>query len=353
MDVEAPAWRGRRVLVTGHTGFKGAWLVLWLEQLGADVTGLALAPRDPTGAWSALAPWPAVRSHEIDVRDLAAVRNVVHAAKPEVIFHLAAQAIVREGFDDPVGTYATNLGGTVNLLEAVRSQVSVQAVVVVTSDKVYENPGTNHAFTEQDRLGGTDPYSSSKACAELAVAAWRRSFLAGDVPGLTTARAGNVLGGGDRGRDRLAPDVQHALRTGSPVRLRHPDATRPWQFVLDPLRGYLLVAQHLLAGGAPPLHAVNFGPSDASGTTVRDIVERLQSLWGSGSWEKVDSTGGQEAPYLRLNTSLADRALGWRPRLDLQRALEWTVAWWRAEAGGEDLRALAVAQLREYTRLGP
>ena len=345
MEVEPTVWRDRRVLVTGHTGFKGAWLTMWLEHLGAHVTGLALPPRGEHGAWLAMGPWPAVDSHDVDLRDRDAVRRVVAEARPSVVFHLAAQAIVREGFDDPVGTYATNAGGTVNLLDAVGSTEGVEAAVVVTSDKVYDNPGTDRAFTEEDRLGGNDPYSSSKACAELVVAAWRRSFFRDGSPLVATARAGNVLGGGDRGRDRVAPDVQHAVATGVPVRLRHPDATRPWQFVLDPLRGYLLLAQHLLAGAEPGIHALNFGPTEKAGTPVRQLVERLLELSGGGSWEQDGQPGGPEAPYLRLDAARAREVLGWAPRVDLDRALALTAAWWRAEAAGDDLRSLALSQL--------
>ncbi|HET7489819.1 MAG TPA: CDP-glucose 4,6-dehydratase [Acidimicrobiales bacterium] len=351
MEVDRSAWRGRRVLVTGHTGFKGAWLALWLQRLGAEVTGVALPAADVRGAWPAMAPWDDVRSIEADIRDPQAVHAAVARAHPEVVFHLAAQAIVREGYADPVGTYATNVQGTLNVLEAVTASGGVAAAVVVTSDKVYENRGTGRAFAEDDRLGGADPYSSSKACAELAVAAWRRSFLAGRPPAVATARAGNVLGGGDRGRSRVAPDVQDAVTAGVPVVLRYPDATRPWQFVLDPLRGYLLLAQHLLAGASPPVDALNFGPSDEVGVKVRDLVERMLALFGGGTWELDTIPGGAEAPFLHLDASRAREVLGWEPRADLDRTLRWTAEWWRAEAGGADRRAVALSQLDEYEAL--
>lgn len=349
MDVDAEIWRGKRVLVTGHTGFKGAWLALWLESLGADVHGLALPPADKRGAWCAMQPWIGVASHEVDLRDEATLRDVISRVRPEVVFHLAAQATVRGGYADPTGTYATNVVGTVNLLDAVRSAATAGAMVVVTSDKVYENSGTDLAFTEFDRLGGSDPYSSSKACAELAVASWRRSFPT-DLR-LATARAGNVLGGGDRGRDRLLPDLLDAVEAERPLRLRYPGATRPWQFVLDPLRGYLLLAQHLLLAHTPEAHAVNFGPPAGAGTPVHELVKEMLALWGTGSWERDPAVSGPEAPFLRLDAGLAGRLLGWRPRVDLATSLKWTAAWWREAAEGHDLREFALAQLNAYRTL--
>lgn len=349
VEVDRTLWRDRRVLVTGHTGFKGAWLVLWLRRLGANVNGLSLPAADPRGAWPAMAPWDGVESCEADVRDIEAVRAAVDRFRPEVVFHLAAQAIVREGYANPLGTFSTNVQGTANVLAAVTTH-GVAATVVVTSDKVYENRGTDKAFKEHDRLGGFDPYSSSKACAELVVGAWRKSFLTGRAPAVATARAGNVLGGGDRGRSRVAVDVQDAVTAGKPVSLRYPDSTRPWQFVLDPLRGYLLLAQHLLSTG-PTVEALNFGPSDPVGVPVRHVVERLLANFGDGSWERDTTPVGAEAPYLRLDAGRAREVLGWQPRVDLDRALAWTAAWWRAETDSDDLRTLALSQLRDYEHL--
>lgn len=345
MDLDPSLWRGRKVLLTGHTGFKGAWLALWLEHLGAEVTGLALPAGSCRGAWSALSRGSRVESHEVDLRDAEAVAAVARRAGAEVVFHLAAQAIVRSGFDDPIGTYVTNVIGTLHLLDALRSTGGGAATVIVTSDKVYENAGIGRAFVETDRLGGADPYSSSKACTEMAVAAWRSAFP--EVMGgrVATARAGNVLGGGDRGRDRLGPDVERALATRTPLRVRHPESIRPWQFVLDALRGYILLAQHLLRAAEPTVHAMNFGPAGEDAVPVRWVVERLFSLWGSGTWEPDLGPAVPEASTLRLDASLARSVLGWAPAVDLEMTLEWTTAWWRADAEGRDLRALALSQI--------
>lgn len=344
-------WEGRRVLVTGHTGFKGAWLTLWLERLGASVTGLALPPEDPTGAFSALGPWPALGSHLVDLRDGPGVAGVVAGADPEVVLHLGAQALVRRSYADPAGTWAVNVVGTANVLEAARALPSVRSVVVVTSDKVYANLGDGRPFTEDDRLGGHDPYSSSKAAAELAAASWRRSYFDDLGVGVATARAGNVIGGGDRGEDRLLPDLWRALESGATVRLRYPLATRPWQFVLEPLHGYLLLAEALAQGHRAVPHAVNFGPGLAGCVPVGAIVDQAISRWGEGRWEQEPVGQPHEAHLLHLDASLATSTLGWRPQLDVETAVAWTVAWWRAAAAGDDLRKLAESQIDAYEDL--
>jgi CDP-glucose 4,6-dehydratase len=351
LEMSAEFWLGRRVLVTGHTGFKGSWLCLWLTRLGASVTGLALAPEDDAAAFSVLAPWPDLESHLIDLRDRAAVEAVVGAVDPEVILHLGAQALVRRGYSDPLGTYASNVIGTLNLLHATQNARSLRAIVIVTSDKVYANGEAARAFREDDPLGGNDPYSSSKACTELAAAAWRTSFLKHRGVASATARAGNVIGGGDRGGDRLLPDLWRALESGEPVRLRYPRATRPWQFVLEPLHGYLLLAERLVTmpGEAPEM--INFGPPPDACVPVAEVVERVLSLWGGGAWELEPSPQPPEAQALTLDATEAGRRLDWFPRLDLPTALEWTVEWWAGFRNGADIRKLATSQIEAYEEL--
>ena len=341
-------WRGRRVLVTGSTGFKGAWLALWLEQLGARVTGLGLRPESKRGVYTALQPWPSLTQHEVDIRDADAVARAARESDPEIVFHLAAQALVPRGYADPIGTYLANVMGSVNILEALRPAPATVAVVVVTSDKVYANTGDGRAFVESDPLGGHDPYSNSKACVELVVESWRAAFGDRCAWRLATARAGNVIGGGDRAPMRLVPDTIEALETGQPVPLRHPAASRPWQFVLEPLAGYLLLAQRLAEGDGVP-STFNFGPPlDAESVPVSSVVERICERWGSGSWVQVESGTGTEMPALRLDSSRATRVLGWRLRLSLDAALRLTVDWYRAQQGVEPLRSLSLDQIEGY-----
>lgn len=341
-------WAGRRVLVTGHTGFKGAWLAFWLERLGAEVTGVALPPESPDGAFAALGPCSGMRSRVIDVRDPVTVRRVVDDVAPEVVFHLAAQAVVGRGWSDPGLTYATNVVGTSNVLEAVAGSGSAPALVVVTSDKVYANGGGGPCFTEDSPLGGRDPYSASKAAAELVVAAWREGNPRARV---ATARAGNVIGGGDMAEDRLLPDAWRAVRARAPLALRNPRATRPWQFVLEPLAGYLLVAERLAADADPCPSAINFGPDPSACWPVADVVDRAFELWGSGCWHPDLVDHPPESTTLALDASLATASLGWRPRLEPADAIRWTVEWWRAAASGRDLRELAARQLATYEAL--
>ena len=342
-------WRGRRVLVTGHTGFKGAWLSLWLDALGADVTGLALAP-PTTPSLFGLARLPEVLTHvEGDIRDRALVNRVMRDASPEIVLHLAAQSLVRPSYDDPLGTWETNVMGTAHLLDAARHVTDLRAVLVVTSDKCYENREWVWGYRESDAMGGHDPYSASKGAAELLTASWRRSFFADGSVGVATARAGNVIGGGDWARDRLVPDAIRAFSTQTPLRLRNPGSTRPWQHVLEPLAGYLTLAQALCERPAEHAEGWNFGPDAAGTATVARVVDGLVKNWGGDArWEHVGAPSLHEARALSLDCAKARAQLGWRPRLSLDEALAWTVAWYRGIAAGDDARALTLAHIRRY-----
>jgi CDP-glucose 4,6-dehydratase len=352
VPIDADFWAGRRVLLTGHTGFKGAWTALWLQALGARVTGLA--PGVPTSpSFYELAGIGArmESEHAIDVRDADAVREALREARPEVVLHLAAQPMVRRSLRDPAMTYAVNVLGTVNVLEAVRlEQGEVRAVVVVTSDKCYENPeDASRRFVEDDPLGGSDPYSSSKACAELIATAYRRSFFATDgAPRIATARAGNVIGGGDWGEDRLIGDIVRGVQAGEAVKVRNPDAVRPWQHVLNPLSGYLLLAEELWRS-RDVAQAWNFGPRAGDAQTVRWILERLETLWGGAfKWKLDRGENPPEAGYLALDSSKAERHLGWQPQWDLGQALERVVQWHEAERRGEDMRRVSLTQIERF-----
>jgi CDP-glucose 4,6-dehydratase len=343
-------WRGRRVLVTGHTGFKGSWLALWLEQMGAEVSGLALAALGSDAGYHALQPCRGT-SHIVDLRDPAAVTRTVVAAQPEIVFHLAAQALVRQSYADPVGTYAVNCQGTAHLFDAVRQAGSVRTLVVVTSDKVYANQDEGRPFVETDRLGGGDPYSNSKACVEVMTESWRKSFFAAENVAVATGRAGNVIGGGDNAADRLLPDLCRALQSNRALRLRNPTATRPWQFVLEPLAGYIELAEALARRTAGTPEAVNFGPGPEGAWPVERVIATALEQVGRGSWEQDGEPGPREAHYLSLDNSLARRSLGWRPRLSVESAIGWTVEWWRTAFAGGDLRELAERQLDAYRAL--
>ena len=347
----AQFWRGRRVWISGHTGFKGAWLWLWLRTLGANLSGYALAPPTTPSLWDLVSGGAAPRLD--DVRDAVRVRDALAGADPEFVFHLAAQSLVKESYRDPLGTYATNVLGTAAVLEACRELKGLRCAIVVTSDKVYENRGTGRPFEEGDRLGGHDPYSNSKACAELVVESFRESFF-GRGPPLATVRAGNVIGGGDWSADRLIPDCVRALAAGKPVSLRYPDAVRPWQHVLEPLCGYLMLAETLAAAPESAPRAVNFGPDAASFCRVRDVVDAFSARFGGGpGWERDATAHAAESQTLTLSSWLAERALGWRPRLGIAEALAWTADWYRAHAAKEDMVKFSEAQIARYRATSP
>lgn len=392
VPIDPDFWAGRRVLLTGHTGFKGAWLSLWLQALGARVTGLAPAPPTQPSLYELADVGARMTERGVDVRDLEGVRAALREERPEIVLHLAAQPMVRRSLRDPAMTYAVNVIGTVNVLEAVRLEAGeIRAVIVVTSDKCYENPrghtpgdrtsggqtpggqtrgGQTRPFVEDDPLGGSDPYSSSKACAELVTAAYRRSFfavedplppLAADrpVPGragariqIASARAGNVIGGGDWGEDRLIGDIVRGVQAGEPIKLRNPEAVRPWQHVLNPLSGYLRLAEELWRSPAAA-EPWNFGPRAGDARTVRWIAERLQALWGGAfEWELDEGENPPEAGHLALDSSKAERRLGWRPEWDLAEALERIVEWHEAERRGEDMRRVSLEQIERFGSIG-
>jgi CDP-glucose 4,6-dehydratase len=349
VDVSRGIWAGKRVLLTGHTGFKGGWLALWLHEMGAEVHGYALQPPTTPSLFQVACVDRCMASSTIaDVRDLPALTAAVRAAKPEIVFHLAAQPLVRESYRSPVETYATNVMGTVHLLEALRGIDSVRGVVNVTTDKCYENDGRSSPYLERDPMGGHDPYSSSKGCAELVTAAYRRSFLSERKVHVATARAGNVIGGGDWAPDRLVPDFLRSLDAGQEVVIRSPDATRPWQHVLEPLSGYLMLAERLWKGGAECDGAWNFGPALEDAKPVRWIVERLCAGVPGASWRVDLAPQPHEARALTLDSAKARDRLGWRPRWGIERALDRTLAWHRAWRAGADMRKACLEQIAEY-----
>ena len=347
------ALRDRSVLLTGHTGFKGGWLALWLAGLGARVHGYALAPPTQPNVFEVARLTEVLASDtRADLADLAALTATLERVQPEVVFHLAAQPLVSEGYRDPIGTIATNVLGTANLLEAIRAVASVRAVVVVATDKVYENRETGHAFSERDPLGGHDPYSASKAATEIVVASYRSSFYGHErhPARIASARAGNVIGGGDWAAHRLVPDCLRALAAGEPVRLRRPDAVRPWQHVLGPLSGYLTLTEKLLGeGGEHFARAWNFGPDAGDYVSVGDVAQRIAALWGSAAQVvRSANPNWHEAGLLRLDSTQARSELGWTPHWSLQQALEQTVSWQRAWQRGDDMQKTCKEQIATY-----
>jgi CDP-glucose 4,6-dehydratase len=354
--VTAPSvWRGRSVLVTGHTGFKGGWLSLWLARMGASVTGYALDPDPGPGFFTDTDLGRVMTDRRGDVRDVGATRAAVHESAPEVVFHLAAQPLVRESYRRPVDTYATNVVGTASVLDACRACDSVRAIVVVTSDKCYDNREWDRGYVETDALGGHDPYSNSKACTELVCDAFRRSYFSeGAVAvGLATARAGNVIGGGDWSRDRLLPDLIRAAAQGRETLIRNPHATRPWQHVLEPLHGYLLLAERLMETPADVAGAWNFGPEPEGEVPVGEVVARVARYWpGRVRWRPDDGSHPHEAGRLTLDSRKARERLGWRQRLSLDDALRLSLDWYgHALADDTDLLDVTSRQIDYYLSL--
>lgn len=344
-------WQGKRVLITGHNGFKGSWLCLWLQSLGAELTGYSAGPPSSPSLYELAHVGDDMVAVEADIRDLERLTGVVSEQRPEIVIHMAAQPLVRCSYRDPVGTYGTNVMGTVNLLEAVRQSSGVRVVINVTTDKVYENREWEWGYREDEPKGGHDPYGSSKACSELVTSAYRSSFFSGpddDAPALASVRAGNVIGGGDWGEDRLIPDIMRAVLERRPAMIRNPDAIRPWQHVLNPLSGYMRLAEALwesrdFAGGW------NFGPDERDVKPVRWIVERISELWGDDvSWQQDGDSHPHEANYLRLDSSKARSRLRWEPRWDLDQALVSTVAWCKAYEAEENLRRVATEQITTF-----
>ena len=355
-DVVNP-WRDRRVFLTGHTGFKGGWLALWLARRGARIRGYALDPSTKPNLFTAASVATILDDIRGDIRDYGRLESSMREFAPEVVFHLAAQPLVRRSYAEPLGTYSTNVMGTAHVLEAVRKTPSVRAVVCISSDKCYQNQEWVWPYRETDALGGFDPYSSSKACTEMVCSAYRSSFFSPDRlhehhVALATARAGNVIGGGDWSEDRLIPDLIRGFQSGQPVLIRRPEAVRPWQHVLEPLGGYISLAEKLLSAPEQFCSAFNFGPDGEDAWTVERIATKLAAMWGgSASWIRDSVPGVHEHHTLTLDTSKARRQLGWRPRLGIEANLEWTLKWYRNWQQGADMNRESVAQIAQFELL--
>lgn len=348
-------WHGRRVFLTGHTGFKGSWLALWLQRMEAELTGFSLEPPSNPSLFETADVGNKMRSIHGDIRDLDALSAAVAEARPEIILHLAAQSLVREGYADPVTTYSTNVQGTAHVLETCRRTESVRVAISVTTDKCYRNPESGRAFREDDPLGGKDPYSSSKACAEHVTSAYRDSFFTAEPrrAGIASARAGNVIGGGDWAADRLVPDLIRGFQNDRPVPIRSPRAVRPWQHVLEPLLGYLMLAEKAWSEPEAAGAGWNFGPDAEDEQPVEWVADRLAERWGGGaSWKRDEGDHPAEANLLKLDSTKARERLGWRPRLPLERALEWVVDWHRSVDGGASAAEISLAQIADYEALG-
>ena len=348
-------WAGKRVFLTGHTGFKGSWLSLWMQSMGANVTGFALLPPTTPSLFEVVHVADGMQSIMGDVRNLADLQKAMGDAKPEIVIHMAAQALVRHSYDNPVETYSTNVMGTVHLLQAVRGTPSVKAVVNVTSDKCYENREWVWGYRENEPMGGFDPYSNSKGCAELVTSAYRNSYFHPEKykehgVAIGSGRAGNVIGGGDWAEDRLIPDVMRAIAQGRPVRIRNPHSTRPWQHVLEPLSGYLLLAQGLFEQGSAFAEGWNFGPNDDDTRPVSWVLEQLIQSWGDGvSWSHDEGKHPHESHCLKLDCAKVKSRLGWQPKWHLKTALDKVVDWQKQYVQGADMKAMTLSQIKDYT----
>ena len=353
-------FEGKRVLITGHTGFKGSWLAIWLHRLGAEVTGVALDPGTPRDNFVLSGIGSRIKEDiRADIRDRAALEDIFRRCRPEIVFHLAAQPLVRLSYDIPAETYDTNVMGTVNVMEAIRAAGSTRVAVMITSDKCYENREQARGYCEEDPMGGYDPYSSSKGAAEIAIASWRRSFFNPADFGIkhntaiASARAGNVIGGGDWAKDRILPDCIRALEAGKPIPIRNPKAVRPWQHVLEPLGGYLLLAEKMWEHPSDYCEGWNFGPDASSIRTVREVAGKVVEHYGSGSIElAADSAAPHEAQLLTLSIDKARERLGWKPRMDLERSIGMTVDWYRRYRS-TDVYSMCAEQIDEYTSIRP
>lgn len=350
-------WQGRRVFLTGHTGFKGAWLASWLAHRGAQIRGYSLDPPTHPNMFNVASVGSTLEDVRGDIRDQKKLEESVSGFAPEIVFHLAAQPLVRRSYADPIGTYSTNVMGTAHLLEAVRNTPSVRVVICITTDKCYQNREWVWPYRETDALGGHDPYSSSKACAEMVVEAYRDSYfpesrLADHRVVIATARAGNVIGGGDWSEDRLIPDLIRGFQTGEPVRIRRPKSVRPWQHVLEPLHGYMLLAESAWEGNGGVASAFNFGPNSDDVWPVERIATKLAAMWGNGaSWIEDSQPGVHEAHHLTLDSSKAQAVLGWRPHLSIETALEYTVDWHRSWQDGANMTHETKMQIARFEQL--
>jgi CDP-glucose 4,6-dehydratase len=344
-------WQNKKVFITGHTGFKGSWLSLWLSAKGAEIYGYALPPSSADGLFAS-ANIDNLMENSIwgDITELECLKNAMVAANPDIVIHMAAQALVRDSYLDPIKTYTTNVMGTANVLESAKSCKNVRAILVITTDKCYENKEWYWGYREQDPLGGYDPYSSSKACAEIVTAAYRQSFLKDSNIAVSTVRAGNVIGGGDWAKDRLIPDCLRAVEAGKKISIRSPEAIRPWQHVLEPLHGYLMLIEKLYLEGQVWAESWNFGPNDSGVFAVGDLVEKLcGKLNATYELKKTDNL--HEAKYLKLDCSKANMRLGWKSILSIDMAIDYIVEWFEAYRRGDDLRAISLEQINKYTTL--
>lgn len=357
LEVTPEFWSGKRVFLTGHTGFKGSWLALWLHSLGADVTGYSLEPNTEPNHFDAIALPEIVTSIIGDIRDVDALRTAMTNARPDIVLHLAAQPLVRESYSDPLGTYETNVMGTANVLESVRSCETVRSVVIITTDKVYENKEQDIAYVETDALGGFDPYSNSKACTELVTSSYVQSFFNADNyaehgVAIATARAGNVFGGGDWAKDRLVPDLIRAYEAGVAPTIRFPGSVRPWQHVLEPLRGYLFLARALFEHGTAFNGAFNFGPRESDAQNVKTICDIVSGILGvSGDWVTDEGQNPHEAGLLKLDIAKAKATLAWEPKTNLEQGLAMTTHWYKNFRDAADVRELSLADIRAFSAL--